>query len=102
MDIYTENDGMIKTKRNQGVLLKWGHCNKRKGILIKGEVAKEVSMKVRRFVNRSRKAEKLLQKFNRITKIWMTILQGLCLFLPRFQLLRHPSDRLKKLLSHHE
>jgi hypothetical protein len=52
---------MIKTKLNQGALLKWGHFNQRRGILIKGEVAKEVSMKVRRFVNGSRKAEKFYE-----------------------------------------
>jgi hypothetical protein len=36
MVIYTENDGVIKTKLNQGALLKWGHFNKRRGIFNKG------------------------------------------------------------------
>ncbi len=30
-DIYTENDGVIKTKWNFGALLKWGHFNHNKG-----------------------------------------------------------------------
>jgi hypothetical protein len=58
-----------------GALLKWGHFNESRSILMNEEVwwkvAQEViSIKVKNFINGSGKRNKFLRKFNRITKIF--------------------------------